>query len=153
MNQYRNPSWWKNEYDTAWERVKAAFRHELDQPQHEFGGDEPEPNQGKADRATAAMGSRPVPPRGASTTIEEAEPAYRFGYGARQHFGERFPDWDARLESQLKEEWRKTYPDKADAWTGIRPAVRRGWEYQDSGEHAATSQAFAGEEEEEEEES
>ena len=39
------PSWYTDEDDTAWSKVKAAFMRDWKQKKHDFGADEPDLNQ------------------------------------------------------------------------------------------------------------
>src|SRR5262245_14993482 len=128
MRHERNPNWWTTQHDSAWERVKAAFRRDWDQTKHDFGGNQPDTDQDVDDTVKQVVGKQPIPPRG-MPTYEEAEPAYRFGYGARQYYGTRYSSWNNELESRLREDWRST-GDNADDWERYRAAVRRGWEYE-----------------------
>jgi len=131
MKETKNPKWWGQEHESAWERVKAAFKRDWDQTKHDFGGKEPDTDQDVGDTVSQAAGKQPIPPRGAPT-YEELEGAYRFGYGARAHYGKSFSDWDENLETQLESDWRQTYSDKD--WRSYRNAIRRGWDYHDPGE-------------------
>ena len=126
MNEKRRPKWWNQQYDSSWERVKAAFQRDWDQTKHDFGGKEPDTDQDVDDTIKQAAGKQPVPPRGAPT-VEEHEDAYRFGYGAREYYGKRYPTWNDQLESELQRDWTETYHDRD--WTLFRSGVRRGWDY------------------------
>ena len=42
MNQYKNPEWWTDEIDSAWERTKAALKRDWDQTMHDVGGRKPD---------------------------------------------------------------------------------------------------------------
>jgi hypothetical protein len=126
MNQYRNPEWWDPSYDSAWERVKAAFKRDWDQTKHDFGGKQPDTDQDVDDTVAQAAGKQPIPPRGIQT-YEEAEHAYRFGYGARKRYGRKYSAWDDRLEARLEQDWRDTAPEYE--WNRFRGAVRRGWDF------------------------
>jgi hypothetical protein len=128
MNEKRNPKWWNKEHDSAWDRVKAAFKRDWDQTKHDFGGDEPDTDQDVNDTVKQASGKQPIPPRG-EPTYEEIEDAYRFGYGARSQYGKRFTGWNNELESQLQTDWRDTYSERE--WQLYRDSIRRGWDYQD----------------------
>lgn len=141
MSKYNNPNWWNHEYDTAWERMKAAVQRDWDQTKHDFGGDEPDIKQNVGDTVAQAAGKEPVPPRGVPT-YEEVESAYRFGYGARRHYGEEFTAWNADLETQLEEDWETTFPDEKAAWARYRPVVRRGWELEKSGTGTSANWSF-----------
>lgn len=129
MNQTRNPKWWNQQHDSAWERVKAAFKRDWDQTKHDFGGRQPDTDQDVDDTIKQAAGTQPIPPRG-QPTIEEREDAYRFGYGARAHYGQRYNAWDNQVEAELQRDWRETYRDRD--WDQHREQVRRGWEYDES---------------------
>ena len=128
MNQYKNPAWWTTEDDSAWERTKAAFKRDWDQTKHDFGGDEPDTNQNVSDTVKQAAGDEAIPPRGVPA-YDRAEPAYRFGYGARQHFGKNFSQWNDELENKLRNDWSRTYPDRADAWDTDAEYIRSGWNF------------------------
>jgi hypothetical protein len=127
--RYRNPNWWNAEYDSGWDRVKAAFRRDWDQTKHDFGGDEPDLKQDIGDTVGQATGRKPIPP-GAQPNFEEYEPAARFGYGARRQYGSRYSAWNNELENQLRQDWEATADTNA-GWDRYRYAVRRGWEYND----------------------
>lgn len=129
MKERRNPKWWNPEYDSRWDRVKAAFRRDWDQTKHDFGGKEPDTDQDVDDTVKQAAGRQAIPPRG-QPTYEEAEDAYRFGYGARSYYGNKYSNWDDRLESRLSEDWRDTYSDRD--WPRYRASVRRGWDYDEA---------------------
>ncbi len=131
MNQYKNPNWWNEENDSAWERTKAAFKRDWDQTKHDLGGDEPDTNQKINNTARQASGKEIIPPRGVPT-YEEAEPAYRYGFGARSQYGAEHPDWDDELEIQLKGEWEEIAPAGKLTWMQDRAAIRRGWDYEEA---------------------
>src|SRR5262245_24215891 len=136
MNVKRNPKWWNQEYESGWERVKAAFKRDWDQTKHDFGGKQPDTDQGVGDTVKQAAGKQPIPPRG-QPAYEDVEVAYRFGYGARGHYGKRYAKWDEQLESQLARDWRDTYNEHE--WNRYRDSVQRGWSYDehDESRHAA----------------
>jgi hypothetical protein len=125
MHERRNPKWWNTEYESAWERVKAAFKRDWDQTKHDFGENEPDTDQDVDDTVKQAVGKQPIPPRG-QLTFEEKEDAYRFGYGARRHYGK---NWNDEVASQLENDWRAMHGDRA--WEKYRDAVRQGWDYND----------------------
>src|SRR5712671_7931576 len=121
MKERRNPKWWTNEHESSWDRVKAAFKRDWDQTKHDFGGKEPDINQDVDDTVKQAAGKQPIPPRG-QPTFEETEDAYRFGYGARAHYGKQSAEWNPQLESQLEQDWASTYSDRD--WRRFRGAIR-----------------------------
>ena len=128
MRNQRNPKWWNNEHTSAWDRVKAAFKRDWDQTKHDFGGHEPDTDQHVDDTVKQAAGKQPIPPRG-QPTYEEVEDAYRFGFGARQHYGKKYATWDPQLQSQLETDWREIYSDRD--WAKYRDSIRRGWDYRE----------------------
>jgi hypothetical protein len=129
MNERKNPKWWRAEHESSWDRVKAAFKRDWDQTKHDFGGNEPDTDQDVDDTVKQAAGQQPIPPRG-QPTFEETEDAYRFGYGARQQYRTQYPAWDEQLETRLEGDWRDTYGTRE--WRRFRPAIRRGWGYDES---------------------
>lgn len=128
MNTTRNPKWWNQEHESAWDRIKSAFKRDWDQTKHDFGGSEPDTDQDVDDTVKQAAGKQSIPPRG-QPTYEEVEDAYRFGYSARSQYGKQYPSWDSRLESQLQQDWGATFNDRE--WPRYRDWIRRGWTYQD----------------------
>jgi hypothetical protein len=126
MLHRKNPKWWTEQNESGWDRVKAAFKRDWDQTKHDFGGKQPDTDQNVGDTVKQASGKQPIPPRG-QPTYEEVEDAYRFGYGARSQYGQRFNSWDSQLETQLQNDWRETYTDRD--WTRYRDSIRRGWDY------------------------
>ena len=128
MNKYNNPKWWSPEQDSAWDRTKAAFKRDWDQTVHDLSGKKPDTNQDVDDTLKQAAGKQPIPPRG-QPTYEQGEPAYRFGYGARSHYGKQYAKWDDKLEDRLKQDWRDTYPSRQ--WDADKKAVQSGWDYYD----------------------
>jgi hypothetical protein len=126
MNSYKNPSWWTNENDTAWDRVKEAFKRDWDQTKHDFGGKQPDTAQNVNDTVKQASGNQPIPPRG-TPVYEKIEPAYRFGYGARSYYQQKHPQWDATLEAELQRDWMASYPQ--GNWNEDVVYIREGWDY------------------------
>jgi len=122
----KNPKWWNKDNDSAWERVKAAFRRDWDQTKHDFGGKQPDMDQHVGDTVKQAAGKQPIPPRG-QPAYEDFEVAHRFGFGARRQYGSTYSNWDNNLETELQRDWRETYNDRD--WTKYREEVRRGWDY------------------------
>ncbi len=115
------PAWWSNDYDSAWDRVKDAFRRDWEQTKHDFGGNAPDLNQNVGDTVSQAAGKQPIP-AGNVPNYDENEPAFRYGYGARMHYGERYPEWNDDLDRQLQADW-------PEDWDNSREQVRRGWTY------------------------
>ena len=126
MNKYKNPKWWTPENDSAWERTKAAFKRDWDQTKHDFGGNEPDTDQNVGDTVKQAAGKEPIPPR-REPTYEDVEPAYRFGYGARSYYRNKYPQWNNEVETRLKEDWTSTNPD--EDWNENREIIHRAYDY------------------------
>lgn len=124
------PSWYTREDDSAWERVKAAFRRDWEQTKHDFGGKSPDLNQQLGDTVSQASGSKPIPPGNAPTPHPEKrdvysadyDPAYKYGYVAYRHYGSQC-EWCDDTESRLQRDW-----SGAD-WGTHRDAIHRGWNY------------------------
>jgi len=133
--QQTRPAWYTKEDDTAWERVKAAFRRDWTQTKHDFGGNEPNLNQKMGDTVSQATGSKPIPAGNTPTCHCDSksadydatsEPAYKYGYLAYRHFGKEC-DWCDNTEARLQRDF-----DDDEKWERNRLAVRRGWDYAQS---------------------
>jgi len=86
-----------------------------------MGGNARDLNQDVPDTLSQAAGRQAIPPSNAPN-FEEEEAAYRYGYGAREYYGQRYSQWNDSLESELRRDW-------GDDWPRYRSAVRRGWDY------------------------
>jgi hypothetical protein len=128
MNKYNNPKWWNNEYDSSWERTKAAFKRDWDQTKHDFGGKEPDTNQNVNNTVKQASGNEAIPPR-RQPTYEDLEPAYRFGHGAKNYYGDKYSDWDNDLETTLRSDWETANPSRKQTWMQDRDAIKHAWDY------------------------
>jgi hypothetical protein len=130
MKQHSNPKWWTKENDSSWDRVKAAFKRDWDQTKHDVGARKPDTNQNVKDTVKQASGSQPIPPRG-QPVYDKAEPAYRFGYGARSHYGTKYSTWNPELEKELKRDWSETNGNEEAEWESQSQYIRSGWEYKE----------------------
>ena len=124
MKLHSNPTWWTEQHDSAWERVKAAFKRDWDQTKHDLGGNRPDTDQDVDNTVRQAAGKEAIPPRG-QPTFEDHEPAYKFGYGARSKYQGKYTQWDPNLEAQLRKDW-----GDVDDWEENRAHIRKGWEFQ-----------------------
>jgi hypothetical protein len=124
----RNPSWWTREHDSAWDRIRDAFRRDWEQTKYDFGAGGRDLKQDIGDTIGQAVGTQTAK-RPDTYDYDAYEPAYRFGYGARSQYGEAYPSWDQRLETQLRHDWESTYREPEYAWDQHREAIRRGWDY------------------------
>jgi hypothetical protein len=46
-----------------------------------------------------------------------------YGYAARTHFGDQYPQWNDELEQKLKADWKAETP-----WPAVQHLVRRGYD-------------------------
>ena len=124
------PSWYTDEDDSAWERVKEAFRRDWRQTKHDFGSKQPDLNQRASDTIAQARGTKPVPFGNTPTRHdddaykEDDEAAYRYGYAAYRHHGSCCDIDDANTDAMLRHD----FGDEVE-WNQKRQAVRRGWFY------------------------
>lgn len=125
-NRY-NAKWWNKDNDSAWDNVKEAFHRDWKQTKHDLGGNAPDLKQDVPDTVKQAAGKQTIPPAN-QPNFEEHEPAFRFGYGARQHYGKDFPTWNNRLESTLQKDWSLS-ADQAN-WNRYSKSIRHGYEFQ-----------------------
>src|ERR687885_1891780 len=102
--RYRDPAWWSADYDSGWDRVKAAFRRDWEQTKHDFGGDEPDLKQDIDDTVKQATGKQAIPPPN-QPNFEDFASAARFGYGARRRYGDQYREWNPDLETRLRSDW------------------------------------------------
>lgn len=128
MNQYKNPTWWTAENDSAWDHVKMAMKRDWDQTKHDMGGNEPDTNQNVGHTVKQATGNEAIPPRSVPT-YDDFETAHRFGYGARSKYGSIHADWDDELETSLKRDWEEIAPARKQTWAQDRTAIQYGWNY------------------------
>lgn len=92
------PAWYTDEHDSAWDRVKAAFRNDWEQTKHDFGSDSARDlNQDVDDTAKQALGS--------DDAFENREQAFRFGHAAQRQYRSQHPTWDDGLESRLRQDY------------------------------------------------
>jgi hypothetical protein len=109
------PSWYTNDNDASWDRVKTAFRRDWEQTKHDFGSDHaPDLNQNAADTVRQATGSE--------STFETREPAFRFGHAAQTHYRKDYPTWNDDLQTKLRS-------DYGDDFDRDRDDIRRAYEY------------------------
>jgi hypothetical protein len=126
----KNPAWWGKDYDSAWDRVKEAFRRDWVQTKSDFGGKTGrELNQDVDDTVKQAVGKDPVPPAGVPNVDDEFgihEPAFRYGFGSRSYYRDH-KSWDDTLDTKLRGEWDNLGTGRR--YDEARPFIRRGWDY------------------------
>lgn len=105
------PTWYTDEDEAVWDKVKSAFRRDLRRLSGDYGTIELDldqsPNRSHLRRSTSYL--------------EAYEPAYRFGYAASRHFGDY---WNDDLESMLRDVW----GDDLD-WKQCRNAVKAAYRF------------------------
>lgn len=113
------PTWYTDEYDSGWNRVKTAFSRDWEQTKHDFGSDKARDlDQDAGDTVKQAVG--------AEDRFDSHEPAFRFGYGAQRHFKNRYPTWNNDLENELRRDYGNDYDRD-------RNYIRNAYEYRYSG--------------------
>lgn len=128
MKTYTNPKWWNQDHESSWQKTKSAFRRDWDQTKHDFGAKEPDTHQNVSHTVKQASGKESIPPRHQSV-YEDLEPAYRFGYGAHSQYSVEHPQWNDKLESNLKKEW-ESLGGRKENWERDLPAIQHGWNYE-----------------------
>ena len=94
---HNRPSWYTNDHDNAWERVKGAFRNDWEQTKHDFGVDSARDlDQDVGDTVRQATGA---------DDFERHEPAFRFGHAAQRQYRTQYPSWNNDLETQLRKDY------------------------------------------------
>ena len=116
----KRASWQTAEHDSAWDRVKNAFRNDWEQTKSDFGSKTArDMDQDVDDTVKQAAGSR--------NAFENQEQAFRFGYAARRTFGKDYPSWTDALNRRLKGD----YPGDYDR---DQRSIRYAYEYKDPSE-------------------
>ena len=109
------PTWYTDEYDSGWNRVKAAFKNDWEQTKHDFGSDTARDlNQDAGDTIKQATGTEDA--------FDKHEPGFSFGYAAQRHYRSTYPDWNDELDTRLRQDYGTDY-DKD------RNDIRRAYEY------------------------
>ena len=109
------PSWYTNDHDNAWDRVKSAFKNDWEQTKNDFGSKTARDlGQDVDDTAKQAIGT--------DDAFENHEQALRFGYAAQRQYQSQHPTWNNDLETKL----RKDYGDGFDRDSRY---IRRAYEY------------------------
>ena len=113
------PSWYTDEHDKGWGRVKTAFANDWEQTKHDMGSKTARDlNQNANDTVKQATGTEDA--------FARHEPAFRFGYAAQRNYQTKFPKWNNDLESKLK-------TDYGTEFDRDRDDIRRAYEYRYSG--------------------
>ncbi len=129
------PTWYKNEHATAWDKVKEAFRRDWQQTKHDLHAGGHELNQGVGDTVKQAQGKEAIPPIDKANPPkvigdwDEVEVPANYGFAARQQYGAQHTAWTTDLETTLKSDWEKGEHDVKSNWENVRDHVRRGYDY------------------------
>ena len=92
------PSWYTDEHDSGWNRVKAAFANDWEQTKRDFGS--------KTDRDLGQDVDDTVKQAASGAGgAENHEQAFRFGYAAQRQYKTKYPTWNNDLETQLRNDY------------------------------------------------
>ncbi|MFZ2491950.1 MAG: hypothetical protein WA208_10740 [Thermoanaerobaculia bacterium] len=129
------PTWYTNEHDSGWDRVKTAFRRDWEQTKHDFGSNTARDlDQDVDDTVKQAVGTQ----HSSETGFERHEPAFRFGYAAKRQYGSQHSSWNDDLDSRLRN-------DYGDDYDRDRDSIRRAYEYRyDEGSTSAEQRDTVG---------
>jgi len=117
------PTWFNEEHDNGWNRVKAAFANDWEQTKRDFGSKNArELNQDVDDTVKQAAGS--------PDAFENHEQAFRFGYAAQRQYKTQFPKWNNDLETKLR-------TDYGTEFDRDRSFIRHAYEYRGAGSEKA----------------
>lgn len=101
------PSWYNDEHDSAWERVKGAFRNDWEQTKHDFGSKNARDlDQDVPDTVRQATGTQT---NATEDTFESRENAFRFGHHAQRHYGSKHSKWNDDLDRNLRNDYGTDY--------------------------------------------
>ena len=128
----KDPAWWSEDYSSAWDRVKAAFKRDWEQTKHDLAHRGRDLDQDVPDTVKQAVGAEPIPPAGRPNPKphedewDRVEAGTRFGFGARGRFASEGDEWNEHVETKLRDEWDKL--GTSERWEQARAGVRSGWE-------------------------
>jgi hypothetical protein len=109
------PTWYTNDHDSTWERVKGAFRNDWEQTKHDFGSkDARDLNQDVDDTLKQAAG--------AQESFENREQAFKFGHAAQRQYRSQHSTWNDDLDQTLRNDYGPDYDRD-------RQFIRHAYEY------------------------
>ena len=109
------PSWYTDEHDTGWNRVKAAFSNDWEQTKHDFGSKSARDlDQDVPDTVKQATGTE--------DPFSRHENAFKFGYAAQRNYSSQYKTWSPDLETKLR-------TDYGNEFDKDRDYIRRAYEY------------------------
>lgn len=139
MHTHWHPKWWKDEHESAWDRVREAVRRDWQQTKHDLHAGGHELNQGVKDTVKQAAGKEAIPDINKANPPkvvgqidgewEKVEAPLEYGFAARQQFGSQHAQWNEKLETQLKSEWETENKAQKGLWSDVKPYVRKGYDY------------------------
>jgi len=116
------PSWYTNDMDSGFDRVRAAFANDWEQTKHDFGSKTSRDlKQDVPDTVRQATGSE--------DPFARHEAAFRFGYAANRNYRKQYPTWNSDLDNRLKQDYGADYARDRDY---IRHAYEYRWDRLDS---------------------
>jgi hypothetical protein len=128
---FKNPSWWNDSHTSGWDRTKEALRRDWEQTKADLSKGGHELNQDVGDTVKQASGKQAIPGRDVPNPTDydelefsNAEPAMRYGYGARSYYGD--SEWNDDVETKLRSDW-ESAGNSGSTWERIKHAVRKGW--------------------------
>lgn len=109
------PTWYTNDHDSMWERVKGAFRNDWEQTRHDFGSKTARDlDQDVDDTVKQAAGTE--------ETFENREQAFRFGHAAQRQYRSQHSSWNDDLDRTLRNDYGSDYDRD-------RSYIRHAYEY------------------------
>jgi hypothetical protein len=121
------PTWYTNDHDSTWERVKGAFRNDWEQTKHDFGSKNARDlNQDVDDTVKQAAGS--------DDGFENREQAFKFGHAAQRQYRSQHSTWNDDLDQSLRTDYGPDYDRD-------RPYIRHAYEYRYGSTDRGTTQS------------
>jgi hypothetical protein len=120
------PSFWTDEQQTGWDRVKDALRRDWLQTKADLGlAGGADLGQTAKQTMKQATGQLPVHSDLDGGGWDVARQAIRLGYGAATYWHEE-PEWTEYVEYQVQREWESM--NTGVHWQDARPLVQHGWD-------------------------
>ena len=129
-SQWHASYWNEAKHGNAWDRAKEALKRDWAQTKADLHVDSgKELRQAVTDTVKQAAGRETIPPMNQPNPpdFEKVEPAVAYGFGAREEYGQKFSQWDEKLETKLSGEWDASQTGMK--FDEAKPFVRRGWEH------------------------
>lgn len=124
------PSWYTDENDKGWDRVKTAFANDWEQTKNDFGSKSARDlDQNVSDTVKQASGKE--------DPFTRHEQGFRFGYAAQRNFRTQHATWNNDLEKQLRQDYGTDFDRDRDD-------IRRAYEYKFDRSDSSTTQRDEG---------